>query len=88
MRSLLLLVALLTLSSGAFAQSRYEVVGDTLNFDMLVAEPGHEFTHLLEYYDVDLLWGYIFEFPEIRKLRITGPGGNMSAARKIAEVLV
>ena len=44
MRSVLLLTALLTLSTGAVAQSRYEVVGDTLNFDMLAAEPGYEFT--------------------------------------------
>ena len=88
MRSFLLLASLLTFSSGAHAQSRYEVVGDTLNFDMLVAEPGYEFTRQLEYYDVNLLWEYIFEFTEVRKLRITGPGGDMDAARKIAEVLI
>jgi hypothetical protein len=62
MRSFLLLTALLTFSTGALAQSRYEVVGDTLNFDMLVAERGYEFTRQLEYYDVNLLRDYIFEF--------------------------
>ena len=54
---------------------------------MLVAERGYEFTRQLEYYDVNLLRDYIFEFTEIRKLKITGPGGDMDAARKIAEVL-
>ena len=88
MRSFLLLAALLTFSTGALAQSRYEVVGDTLHFDMLVAEPGYEFTRELEAYDINLLWEYIFEFTEIRKLKITGPGGDMDAARKIAEVLI
>ena len=88
MRSFLLLTALLTFSTGAVAQSRYEVVGDTLNFDMLVAEPGYAFTRQLEAYDINLLWEYIFKFTEIRKLKITGPGGDMDAARKIAEVLI
>jgi hypothetical protein len=88
MRSFLLLAALLTISTGAVAQSRYEVVGNTLYFDMRVAEPGYEFTRQLEYYDVNVLQEYIFEFTKIRKLRITGPGGDMSAARKIADVLI
>lgn len=88
MRSFLLLAVLLTSSTGALAQNRYEVIGDTLNFDMLVAEPGNEFTRQLEKYDVRLLSEYLFEHPEIKILKITGRGGLMSAAREMAADII
>ena len=71
-----------------FAQSRYEVVVDTLVFDMSIEEGGFEFTGYLEAYDVNLLKNYIFEYPEIETLKVTGLGGFIPAARRIAEALI
>ena len=71
MKSAIISSLLILLSTTLSAQTRYEVAGDTLYFDMLAAEPGYEFTGQLEQYDVRLLSEYIFEHPEIRKLNIT-----------------
>lgn len=87
MRSLIITSLLILFGNSLSAQTRYEVVGDTLYLDMLAAEPGHKFTGQLEQYDVRLLSEYIFEHPEIRKLNITGPGGHMGAALEMAEDL-
>ena len=87
MKSVILLSLLMALSAHASAQTRYEVAGDTLYFDMRAAEPGYEFTRQLEQYDVRILSEHIFEHPEIRKLNITGPGGHMQAALEMAKDL-
>ena len=78
---------LILISTTLCAQTRFEVTGDTLYFDIRAKEPGYEFTRQLEHYDARLLSEYIFEHPEIQKLNITGPGGNMQAALKMAKHL-
>ena len=89
MRWLLLLGFLLFSTINVSAQSsRYELVGGTLNFDMRAEDPKHEFTGQLEMYDSNEIAAYLFDYPEIKTLRITGPGGFMPAAREIANKLV
>ena len=88
MKSAIISSLLILLGTTLSAQTRYEVAGDTLYFDMRAAEPGYEFTGQLEQYDVRLLSEYIFEYPEIRKLNITGPGGHMQAALEMAKDLI
>ena len=61
---------------------------DTLVFDKSIEEGGFEFTGYLEAYDVNLLKNYIFEYPEIETLKVTGLGGFIPAARRIAEALI
>ena len=73
--------------ASAAAQMRYEVIGDTLYFNILGEEPGYELTGQIESYDVRLLAEYLFEHPDIRALNITGPGGNMAAALDMAKDL-
>ena len=68
--------------------SRYELVGDTLNFNMRIEDPKHEFTGQMEMYDSNEIAAYLFDYPEIKTLRITGPGGFMPAAREIADKLI
>ena len=76
-------------ASQVSAQSnRYELDGDTLNFDMRAEDPKHEFTGQLEMYDSNEIAAYLFDYPEIKTLRITGPGGFMPAAREIADKLI
>lgn len=83
------LLGLLFISAtGLIAQSRYEVVGETLLFDMTIEESGHKFTQQLERYDVKLLSDYLFEHPKIKILKLTGPGGFMPAAREIASKII
>ena len=83
------LLGLLFISAtGLIAQSRYEVVGETLLFDMTIEESGHKFTQQLERYHVKLLSDYLFEHPKIKILKLTGPGGFMPAAREIASKII
>ena len=70
------------------ADSRFAVHGNTLVFDMTIEESGHKFTQQLERYDVNLLSDYLFEHPEIKILKLTGPGGFMPAAREIASKII
>ena len=88
MRLFLLLSILATSGSGLLAEVRYEVVGDTLIFNMTIEEPGFEFTMGVESYDVTAITNYMFEHPEIQKLKITGPGGNVSSGTKIGAKLL
>ena len=69
-------------------ERRYELDGDTLNFDMRAEDPKHEFTGQLEMYDSNEIAAYLFDYPEIKTLRITGPGGFAPAAREIADKLI
>ena len=81
----LCLLFLLIGTANAFAQnSRYEIVGDTLTFNMNIEDPRHEFTGSLEWYDVKNIADSLFEHPEIRTLQVSGPGGHMEAAREIS----
>jgi len=66
-------------------ESRYAISGNTLNFNMAVEDPEHKFTGSLEWYDVKNIADFLFEYPEIRTLRISGPGGHMQAAREISD---
>ena len=68
--------------------SRYELKGDTLIFDMTIEKPGYEFTRQLEMYDEMWIRWHLEGYPEIRTLKLTGPGGFMPAAREIANLLV
>ena len=70
------------------SEKRYELDGETLTFDMRIEDPKHEFTGQLEMYDSNEIAAYLFDYPEIKTLRITGPGGFMPAAREIANKLV
>ena len=75
-------------ASGLTAQSRYTILNDTLTLDMTIEEPGYEFDGDLDEYDEDEVLSYLFDNPEVTKLRVTGPGGSMYAANTIAEYLV
>ena len=81
-------ISSIVISSDSLAQTRYELVGGTLNFDMRAEDPKHEFTGQLEMYDNNEIAAYLFDYPEIKTLRITGPGGFMPAAREIADKLI
>ena len=70
------------------ADRRFAVHGNTLVFDMTIEESGHKFTQQLERYDVNLLSDYLFEHPEIKILKLTGPGGFMPAARDMAAKII
>lgn len=70
------------------ADRRFAVHGNTLVFDMTIEESGHKFTQQLERYDVNLLSDYLFEHPEIKILKLSGPGGFMPAAREIASKII
>ena len=74
--------------TGLIAQSRYTIEGNTLTLDMTIEESGHKFTQQLERYDANLLSGYLFEHPEIKILKLTGPVGFMPAAREMASKII
>lgn len=88
MRLLLLLGVFIASGSISLAQSRYQHIGQTLIFDMTLEEQGYQNTKQLEMYDVKLIAEYLFNNPEIKTLRISGLGGFIPAARKIARVLI
>ena len=69
------LFVLLASSTGLLAQSRYEIDGNTLTLDMTVAAPGYDFDGGLDAYDETEVISYLFDHPEIKPLRVTGPGG-------------
>ena len=87
-RFILLLSFLLSSPASGFAESRFTVEGDTLIFNIKHPEAGYEHTGYLEPNDSDLFASYIFENPQVKTLRVTGPGGYVPAARSIAEVLM
>ena len=87
-RFILLLSLLFISSMSMYAQSRYTILDDTLTLDMTIEEPGYEFDGDLDEYDEDEVLSYLFDNPEVTKLRVTGPGGSMYAANTIAEYLV
>ncbi len=88
MRLILLLRFLLFSPAGGFAESRYTILDDTLTLDMRVEEPGYEFDGALDEYDETEVISYLFDNPQIKTLRVTGPGGYMPAASAIAEYLI
>ena len=84
-----LLLSLLSISSmSVIAQGRYTIEGDTLTLDMTVAAPGHEFDGALDEYDETEVISYLFDNPQIKTLRVTGPGGYVPTASAIAEYLI
>ena len=88
MRFILIIFLTIWTTGSASSDSRYELKGDTLVFDMTIEESGHKFTQQLERYDVNLLSDYLFEHPEIKILKLTGPGGFMPAAREMASKII
>ena len=88
MRLFLLLSILAISASGLLAEVRYKVVGDTLIFNMTIEEPGFEFTKGVETYDITAIKNYLFEHPQIRKLKLTGPGGSGEAGTAIGANLL
>ena len=88
MRSLLVLSFLLISANSLLGQSRYTVEGDTLTLDMTVEEPGYDFDGGLDAYDETEVISYLFDHPEIKTLRVTGPGGYGPAGRAISNYLL
>ena len=88
MRPLLLLSFLLLSTGSLLGQSRYTIEGDTLTLDMTVAAPSHEFDGALDEYDETEVISYLFDNPQIKILRVTGPGGYLPTASAIAEYLI
>jgi len=88
MRFVLIIFLTIWASGGASSENRYELRGDTLVFDMTVEKLDTKFTRQLEIYDVNLLSDYLFEHPEIKILKLTGPGGFAPAAREIAKKII
>ncbi|MDA9810556.1 hypothetical protein PQY68_05930 [Planktomarina temperata] len=82
------LFVLLASSTGLLAQSRYEIDGNTLTLDMTVAAPGYDFDGGLDAYNETEVISYLFDHPEIKTLRVTGPGGYGPAARAISDYLL
>ena len=82
------LFVLLASSTGLLAQSRYEIDGNTLTLDMTVAAPGYDFDGGLDAYDETEVISYLFDHPEIKTLRVTGPGGYGPAGRAISDYLL
>ena len=82
------LFVLLASSTGLLAQSRYEIDGNTLTLDMTVAAPGYDFDGGLDAYDETEVISYLFDHPEIKTLRVTGPGGYGPAGRAISDYLI
>ena len=75
-------------AAGLTAQSRYTILNDTLTLDMTIEEPGYEFDGDLDEYDEDEVLSYLFDNPEVTKIRVTGPGGYLPTASAIAEYLI
>jgi len=87
-RFILLLSLLFISSMSMYAQSRYTILNDTLTLDMTIEEPGYEFDGALDEYDEDEVLSYLFDNPEVTKIRVTGPGGYLPTASAIAEYLI
>ena len=88
MRLILLLSFLLSSPASGFAKSRYTIRDDILTLDMRVEEPGYEFDGALDEYDETEVISYLFDNPQIKTLRVTGPGGYLPTASAIAEYLI
>jgi len=88
MRFVLIIFLTISATTGLSSDRRFAVHGNTLVFDMTIEESGHKFTQQLERYDVNLLSDYLFEHPEIKILKLTGPGGFMPAAREMASKII
>ena len=88
MRLIIVILISMFATASLSADRRFAVHGNTLVFDMTIEESGHKFTQQLERYDVNLLSDYLFEHPEIKILKLTGPGGFMPAAREIASKII
>ena len=74
-----------SISTPCNAESRYRLVENTLIFNMTLKDPEHEFTGKLESYDSKKIAAFLFEYPEISTLKLTGSGGSIPAARQIAD---
>ena len=88
MRLIIVILISMFATASLSADRRFTVGGNTLVFDMTIEEYGHKFTQQLEMYDVNLLSDYLFEHPEIKILKLTGPGGFMPAAREMAAKII
>ena len=88
MRLIIVILISMFATASLSADRRFAVHGNTLVFDMTIEESGHKFTQQLERYDVNLLSDYLFEHPEIKILKLTGPGGFMPAAREMASKII
>ena len=88
MRLIIVILISMFATASLSADRRFSVEGDTLVFDMTIEESGHKLTQQLEGYDVNLLSDYLFEHPEIKILKLTGPGGFMPAARDMAAKII
>jgi len=55
---------------------------------MTVAAPGYDFDGGLDAYDETEVISYLFDHPEIKTLRVTGPGGYGPAGRAISNYLL
>ena len=88
MRLIIVILISMFATTSLSADRRFTVEGDTLVFDMTIEESGHKLTQQLERYDVNLLSDYLFEHPEIKILKLTGPGGFMPAARDMAAKII
>ena len=88
MRFVLIILLIIWATASIALESRYELKDDTLIFDMTIEKPGYKFTRQLELYDEMWIRWHLEEYPEIKTLKLTGPGGFMPAARAIADLLV
>ena len=87
-RFFLTLSLVFTAATSLFAQSRYTIDGDVLTLDMRVEELGYNFDGALDEYDETEVISYLFDNPQIKTLRVTGPGGYLPTASAIAEYLI
>ena len=88
MRFVWVLFVLLASTTGLLSQSRYEIVGETLVFDMTIEEPGYDFTGEIETYDSTAIKNYLFDNPNIQTHGVTGPRGYGPAGREISAYLL
>ena len=83
MRLIQFTLCLLVFASPSLGEPRYQIDGNTLTFNMGVPGGPGEFTGQLEYYDLREIGELIFESVGVEVLKVTGPGGSMTAAREI-----
>ena len=88
MRLIQFTLFLLLLASPSLSEPRYQIDGNTLNFNMGAPGGPGEFTGHLEYYDMREIGELIFDSVGVEVLSVTGPGGSMNAAREIANKVI
>ena len=88
MRLIQFTLCLIVFASPSLGEPRYQIDGNTLTFNMGVPGGPGEFTGQLEYYDLREIGELIFESVGVEVLKVTGPGGSMTAAREIANKVI